>query len=148
MSYYPPVGFHFRVDFFLPSLTANDIMFREVNGLSVTVETETYVEGGQNHFIHTLPVRTKYANLELKRGLLLDSGIAKWVMDSLEHFEFQPANLLITLLNENHQPRATWNVVNAIPIEWSIDSLNAEDNKIVVESMSLVYQSFKLKKES
>lgn len=145
-TYYPPVGFHFRVDFQLPGLTANDIQFQEVSGLTVGIEMENYAEGGENRFVHKLPVRTSYQDLILKRGLLLDSGISQWVINAIEKFEFQPANLLVALLNEEHQPLAVWEVINALPAEWSVDSFNAQDNKIVVESLKLTYQYFKLKK--
>lgn len=140
MADYAPVGFHFKVDFLLPGLTANDVAFQEVNGLSVEVETEDYAEGGENRFVHTLPVKTKYANLELKRGLLLNSGISRWIKNSLEQFIFFPTNLVITLLNENHKPLAAWSVIHAIPLSWSVDSFNAMESKIVVESITLSYQ--------
>ena len=55
--YYPPVGFHFRVEFDLPGASDNDMRFREVGGLSVELEEETYNEGGENRFVQKLPVR-------------------------------------------------------------------------------------------
>lgn len=145
-TYYPPLGFHFRVDFQLPDITSTDIQFQEVDGLNVSVEMENYVEGGENRFVHKLPVRTAYSELTLKRGLLLDSGITKWIKDAIEKFEFQPANLLVTLLNEEHQPLAVWEIVNALPIGWVIDSFNASESKVVVENLKFSYQYFKVKK--
>lgn len=145
-TYYPPVGFHFRVDFQLPGLTANDVQFQEVDGLSVSVEMEDYAEGGENRFVHKLPVRTAYSDLILKRGLLLDSGVTKWARDAIEKFEFQPANLLVNLLDEEHKPLAVWEVINALPMEWTVDSFNAQDSKVVVETLKLTYQYFKMKK--
>ena len=141
---YPPVGFHFSVNFEIPS-TTQDIRFREVSGLNVTVETESYAEGGENRFVHNLPMRTKYGDLELKRGLLLDSGITKWVRDAIEKYLFQPTNITISLLNEEHVPLASWYVINAYPIEWNIDAFNAEESKVVIESLKLKYQRFEIK---
>ena len=45
---YPVSGFHFVVYFngLLPNPI--DISFQSVSGLSVTVETESYAEGGEN----------------------------------------------------------------------------------------------------
>lgn len=140
--FYPPVGFHFLVNFQLPGLTPNDFSFREVSGLSVNVDTEDFVEGGENRFVHSLPVRTKYADLDLKRGMFTGSMIVQWVKAAVERFEFQPINLTISLLNAQHAPLAVWNVVNAYPIEWSVDSFNAEESKIVVETLKLKYQYF------
>lgn len=139
---YPPVGFHFLVAFDIPGMIPNDFMFREVSGLAVTVDTEDFVEGGENRFVHSLPVRTKYSDLELKRGLFIGSMIVQWVRDAVERFEFVPINLTISLLNENHIPLMAWRIVNAYPVEWSVDSFNAEESKIVVETLKLKYQYF------
>lgn len=148
MAYYPPTGFHFKVEFLSNKFTENDIMFQEVDGLSVTVETEDYKEGGENRFTHALPVRTKYTDLSLKRGLLLDSGITEWVKAALEKFDFEPMDLIVTLLNEEHTPMASWNIVSAIPLEWTIAPFNAEEGKVVIETLKLKYQYFNMRNES
>lgn len=143
---YPPVGFHFLVTFELDGTAGGrDTQWREVNGLNVTVETENFAEGGENRFVHTLPVRTKYADLELKRGLLLDSKVTSWVRDAIENFEYNPTNITISLLNEDHLPLRSWYVVNAFPFEWIIGSLNAEESKLVIENIKLKFQYFSIK---
>ena len=50
--YYPPVGFHFRVEFDLPGAGDSDMRFREVSGLSAELEEETYNEGGEQYEVH------------------------------------------------------------------------------------------------
>lgn len=148
MEYNLPVGFHFRVEFLSNGFNGNDIKFQQVNGLSVTLETEDYVEGGENRFVHKLPVRTSYGQLELKRGMLLDSKITEWVKLALEKFEIVPLDLIVTLLNENHTPLASWNIKSAYPVEWTIDAFNAEESKLVIETLKLNYQYFNMKNES
>ncbi|MHA7109560.1 phage tail protein [Sunxiuqinia elliptica] len=143
---YPPVGFHFLVAFELFPQLPNDFRFQEVTGLTVDVETESLKEGGENRFVHQLPTRTKYHNLELKRGLFTGSGILLWCRNAIENFNFQPTNLTITLLNEEHIPVAAWYVVNAYPVTWSVSDLNAMENKLVVESIKLQYNYFKILK--
>lgn len=145
-TYYPPVGFHFRVDFQLPGITAKDIEFQEVSGLNVSVEMESYAEGGENRFVHKLPVRTNYSDLTLKRGLLHESGITEWVKSAVDKFAFVRADLIVTLLNEQHQPLMIWNVIQALPISWEIDAFNAQESKVLVESLNLSYQYFRVKK--
>jgi hypothetical protein len=49
-TYYPPVGFHFRVEFNLPDGQSDEIQFREVSDLSIELEEETITEGGDNRF--------------------------------------------------------------------------------------------------
>jgi phage tail-like protein len=147
MAYYPPVSFHFNVEFTKisgVSIKKHDHQFQSVSGLSVDMETEEIAEGGENRFKHKIPTRTKYPNLVLKRGMLIDSGIIDWVRKALENFEFSPANLNISLLNEKHEPLQTWNIVHAFPVKWSIGDFNAEQNNLVIETFELRYNYFKI----
>ena len=143
MFEYPPVSFHFLVSFVDFKFGA-DVRFQSVSGLEVSMETETYREGGENRFEHVLPVRAKYSNLTLKRGLFVSSQLIDWCMDTFNNVEIKPVTLIISLLNEEHLPLMTWNVVNAFPIKWSVSELNAEQSQIAIESLELKYQYFKL----
>jgi phage tail-like protein len=141
-NYYPPVGFHFLVEFQGLGTEQKDHQFQSVSGLSVDIETEEIAEGGENRFKHKLPVKTKYPNLVLKRGVLIDSKVIDWCKDAIENFEFKPVNLTVKLLNEQHQPLVSWNVVHAYPIKWSVEDFNAQESKLVVESFELTYNYF------
>ena len=144
MVYYPPVGFHFRVEFDLDGIGDNDFRFREVSGLSMEMEEETYTEGGENRFTHKFPVRARYQDLVLKRGLLTDSIVLDWCKNAIQNFEIDPATVWVTLLNEEHEPLQTYTFVNAWPKKLDISNLNAENSEIVVETMELAYQYFKM----
>lgn len=141
--YYPPVGFHFRVEV-LGMSAANDARFSEVGGLSVEVATEEVAEGGENRFLQKYPVRAKYPELVLKRGLLVSSEIADWIRACTADFAITPRNVDVTLLNDEHKPLLTWHLVNAYPTKWSASDLNATNNAVVVETLQLFYQYFTL----
>ncbi|CAL1517147.1 phage tail protein [Chitinophaga sp. MM2321] len=140
---YPQTGFHFTVAFELFPQMPNDFRFQEVSGLTVNIEAEPYKEGGENRFIHQLPVRTNYNELVLKRGKFMGSGILQWCKNAIENFEFKPTNILISLLNEQHLPLYNWYVINAIPKRLEIGAFNAERSEVVIETMALNYQYFK-----
>jgi phage tail-like protein len=142
--YYPPVGFHFRVEFDLPGAGDSDMRFREVSGLSAELEEETYNEGGENRFVQKLPVRARYPDLVLKRGLLTSSVVRQWCQDAIQNLDIQPVTVWVTLLNDAHEPLQTYTVVNAWPKKWSVSDFNAESGEVVVESLELAYQRFKL----
>ena len=93
-TYYPPVGFHFRVDFSgFPGESA-DIRFQSISGINASVpNSETYQEGGENRFTHRLPQRASYENLVLKRGMLVGSRLIQWFKDALMDFKFKRATL-------------------------------------------------------
>lgn len=141
-TYYPPVSFHFSVEFTGLSTGQKDHQFQSVSGLTVDIETEEITEGGENRFKHKIPVRTKYPNLVLKRGLLVDSKVVSWCKKAVEDFEFEPIDLIVKLLNEKHEPLLSWNIVHAYPIKWSIADFNAEESKVVIETIELVYNYY------
>jgi phage tail-like protein len=140
----PIVGFHFSVIFELVPQFSIDTKFQSVTGLKVTMETESYTEGGQNRFKHSFPLRSGYQDLVLKRGLTSDmSGLSMWCTQALEDFVFYPANLVVSLLNENGNPVKVWYVSHAIPLSYEFSDFNAEENKIVIETITLRYNFFK-----
>jgi phage tail-like protein len=147
-TYYPPVSFHFKVEFGfkeeLHGVSSNnaDIMFQSVSGLSSEMQTEMIKEGGENRFEHELPVRTKFPNLVLKRGLIFDSSLIKWCLNTFQNLEIRPVDLEVKLLNENHEPLITWAVKQAWPKKWAVEDLSAMDSKILIESLELRYQNF------
>ena len=142
MSYYPPVGFHFLVEFGLDGIKENDSRFREVSGFSLELEEESIVEGGENRFVQKLPVRAKYPDLALKRGMLVDSTVRKWCQDAIQNFDIQPTTIWVKLLNDQHEPLKTFTFFNAWPKKWSISDFNAESSDLVVESLELAYQYY------
>ncbi len=140
-NYYPPLGFHFKVEF---ANLSGEYQFQSVTGLNVELETEQIAEGGENRFKHKLPLSTRYPNLVLKRGIRVDSALTKWCRDALENFDIKPTNITISLLNEEHEPLMTWNVVHAYPIKWSVSEFNAEKSQLAIESIELAYNYFNI----
>lgn len=140
-NYYPPLGFHFKVEF---ANLGGEYQFQSVSGLNVELETEQIAEGGENRFKHKLPVSTRYPNLVLKRGIRVDSALTKWCRDALENFDIKPTNITISLLNEKHEPLMTWNVVHAYPLKWSVSEFNAEKSQLAIESIELAYNYFNI----
>ena len=140
-DYYPPWGFYYKVEFHI-SKNKNDVRFQTVSGLTVEYDMEEYKEGGENRFTHKLPVRTKYADMVLKRGMLTDSTIIEWFLDAFRNREFVPANVNVILMNEKSEPLRTWKVAHAIPKKWTVSDLNANENALVIETMELSYRYF------
>jgi phage tail-like protein len=145
-DYYPPWGFYYRVEFDITSKdigkNKNDARFQSVSGLSVEYDYETFKEGGENRFEHKLPVRTKYADMVLKRGMLTGSEVIKWFLMAFRDREFKPADVNVILMSEKGEPLRTWKISHAIPKKWLVSDLNANDNAIVVETMELSYRYF------
>lgn len=143
MSRYPPVGFSFWVSFEI-SNNPVDIAFQDVSGISMELQTEDIVEGGENRFTQKLPMRANYTPLVLKRGLVVDSKLTDWARDAIENLTIKPTTIIVALLNDKKEPLVAYCFLNAYPLKWNISNFNAESSTIVIESLELYYQYFKL----
>jgi len=153
IGYYPPLAFHFAVHFNFGQGEddKNEQHFQSVSGLSVDLETEEIAEGGENRFKHKIPVRTKYPNLVLKRGMLVNSKVIDWCKEGIFNANYAPVDLTVHLLSipeENDQENPvtktlrSWNIVHAYPIKWSVADFNAEESKVLIETIELTYNYF------
>jgi phage tail-like protein len=140
-DYYPPWGFYYKVEFAI-SKNKDDVRFQSVSGLSVEYDMEEYKEGGENRFTHKLPVRTKYADLVMKRGMLTKSDLLDWFLRGFRDRDFQPSDVNVILMNEQSEPLRTWKVAHAIPKRWLISDLNANENSVVIDTLELSYRYF------
>lgn len=141
---YPPVSFHFRVEFTGKSDLKDDIRFQSVTGLNVEMETESIKEGGENRFQHVVPVRSKYSDLILKRGVVKNSKLITWVRNAIENLEVEPITMQVKLLNEEHEELITWTIYHAWPKKWSVSDLDAEKSAVLIETLELNYNYFVL----
>jgi phage tail-like protein len=138
-----PVVFHFRVSFGAASSDDEDSRFQEVAGLTAEVQVEEYREGGLNVHAHRLPTGARFGNLVLKRGYLGGTAAARWVRRAVEEFVFEPKDVDVALLDENHEPLAQWSFAGAWPVKWTLSDLKAQENAVAIESLELAYRSFR-----
>ncbi len=142
---YPPVAFHFKLQI-LGSKDPMDYGFQEISGIKATIDTEAIAEGGENRFQHQLPLKTSYSPLVLKRGMALhQSTLATWCDNTMEFSIDKPIktyDLLVSLLNEKRAPVFSWKFMNAYPTNWEVSTLNAEDNNILFETITLNYNYY------
>lgn len=135
------LGFRFGVFFMLPGGLPNpiDIRFQKVSGLSTEVKTTPLQEGGQNHYVHTLPDRIQNGNLKLERGLVLASPLNAQVDESLAQLQFQPTDVMVMLFSQDAIPVSAWMFMAAYPVQWSISDLDATQSNVVIDSLELAY---------
>jgi len=144
------VGFHFMVTFHeLPGAQNVDVRFQSVSGLDVDMDMESWKEGGENHFEHRLPTRTKFsAGVTLKRGLLAPgkSGLTDWCKDAFVHLKLKPLNLVsVELLDEKHEVLLKWDLEWVWPRSWKVAELNAERSEVLIETLELSYNRLSFK---
>jgi len=137
-----PVAFYFQVE-----VGGEEYAFKEVSGLDTEMDVETIREGGANDFEYKVPKQIKHSNLVLKRAQIpLDSALIYWVKNILEGDLFlpiQPKDIQINLLNSESVPMYSWTCSRAYPVKWSVDSLDAEKNSVLIESLEFAYTTLK-----
>ena len=126
---YLPLNMHFVVEFQLKDLV-DDVHFQSVQGLAMRLDK---TDGEP---------RVKYGNLILKRAYEPDSKIVSWCMEVIKNRRKLPIDLTVKLLNADHKMLSGWNIEKAMPIAWGVAELNAQETKILIETIELELQSF------
>jgi phage tail-like protein len=150
-------------------LAAVPFGFTSVSGMAVSTDSIPYREGGYNTTVHQIPGQTSFAPLTLQRGVVLGSSQNWGWMNQLfqtvqgtvtrtaaENFR---VDIDIDVLSHPLASTATANnsaytgdytdhvsmrfkVYNAWITSLAYSDLNAGDNAILVEQMSLVHEGF------
>jgi phage tail-like protein len=137
-----PASFRFVVRF-TDQNAGSDTSFLEVSGIGSEMDTTAYAEGGENRFVHALPVGVKHTPLVLKRGIAdLDSPLVKWCRATLEGGFGQiieTRDLTVTLLDAKGDPLRGWSFFNAFPKSWQYDPFQGDKGSVAVEKITLSY---------
>jgi len=153
---------------FTPSSTGNGfaenfkatVGFTQISGLTVTTESIPYREGGYNTNVHQIPGQTSFSPLTFTRGMVFGTdqnwnwmkrlfqisggtdatdGQFRCTIDVkvLKH----PGHT-VTAVNDNIAMR--FRVYNAWITSVAYSDLNAGDNALMVEQMSVVHEGFEM----
>jgi phage tail-like protein len=121
--------------------------FREVSGLDIEIETETYQEGGLNSLTHHFYKQTKYSPLVLKRGMSDAIGASflwNWFSDWQTGKRMEKKNGQIILYNEANKVACRWTFYQALPIGWAGPEFNAERSEVAIETLKIQHEGIKL----
>ena len=116
-------------------------LFMSCEGLGCEVVVEPREEGGNNLFVHQLPVRLKYTNIKLTRPLDEDSGlVARWFASM--GGVLQRVSACITALSTDQKAIAHWHLFDAFPVRWQGPSFNVDSAKVATETLELAHHGF------
>lgn len=140
----PPFAGHF-------TLTVDGVeigTFSEVAGLSVTMQTDTVVEGGQNQYVHRLPRGMTWQNIVLKRGVTRTDSLFMWLQEcsgdgfSQAGNRLRPKPATIAVLDQTGKAVRTWTVEGAFPVKWSGPRLAATSTDLAMEELEVCHRGF------
>jgi phage tail-like protein len=128
--------------------------FKEVHGLELRVEIQTYEEGGENGFVHQLPSRMSWPNIVLKRGVVQTDALFDWVRKSSGADFATAGNKLtrctgaIVLMSSSNQRLRSYELQGAFPVRWTGPRLNVDALEPLVEELEVAHHGFVSKTNS
>jgi phage tail-like protein len=141
---YPLPKFHFLVDW-----GGTRVGFTEVSGLDFETEVIEYREGSSPTYNKKKqPGLTKYSNITLKRGTFLgDFEFFQWWRNTMMFLE-QGAqfrrDVVIKLLDDQHNPIIVWVLKKAWPCKLTYAPLKADANEVMIETLELVHEGLSI----
>lgn len=137
---YPLPKFHFLVEW-----GAQSISFSEVSGLDAETEVIEYRHGASPEFSkRKMPGMQKFSNVTLKRGVFKsDNDYYAW-FNTVNMNKIERRDVIVSLLNEAHEPVMVWKIKNAWPTKIQSTDLKADANEVAIESMELVHEGLSI----
>jgi phage tail-like protein len=138
---YPLPKFHFQVKW-EPGVRVG---FTEVTGLDIQIEAIEYREGSSPEYSKIkMPGLHKFSNLTLKRGTIAgDSDFFKWI-NTTQLNTVERRDIIISLLNEAHEPVMSWKAIQAFVIKFAASDLKADGNEVAIETIEVAHEGLTL----
>jgi phage tail-like protein len=136
MANYPLPKFHFQVEW-----GGAKLGFTEVTGLDITTDVIEYRDGASPEYHKIkMPGLQKFSNITLKRGKFAgDNDFYTW-FNTVQLNTIDRRDVIISLLNEEHQPVFVWKVKNAWPTKITPTDLKADGNEVAIETLELAHE--------
>ncbi len=143
---YPLPKFHFELEW-----GGTRLGFTEVTGLDFETEVIEYREGNLPAYNKTKqPGLTKYTDVTLKRGIILDDleYFNQWVKTAMfqEIKEKYRRTVTIKLLNEEHKAIIVWTLSRAWPSKIQSTDLKADGNEVAIETLTFAHEGLVMAK--
>lgn len=140
---YPLPVFHFTVTW-----GGDRVGFTEVTGLTQENQLIEYRDGSFPEYSSIkMPGLRKFANVVLKRGVMkADNQFVAW-LNTVKLNTVERRDLVISLLNEEHQPVMVWKVHNAFPVKVEGPQLKASGNEVAIETIELAHEGLEVQNE-
>jgi len=140
---YPLPVFHFTVQW-----GGTRIGFSEVSGLTQENQAIEYRDGSFPEYSSIkMPGLRKFTNVTLKRGIVkADNDFFKW-LSTVKLNQVERRDVVVSLLNENHEPVMTWKIQNAFPVKVEGPGLKASGNEVAIESIEIAHEGLELQND-
>lgn len=138
----PLTSYHFYLE--VDGITS--AIFRECSGMSSesqVIEYKDAMKGGVTR-IRKVPGVIKWGDITMKNGVTDDLALWKWRKDIEDgNVEKARKNGSITLFDQANIEKARWNFEQAWPSKISGPDVNANQNEVAVEALTICIEGLK-----
>ena len=132
---YPHGRFRYKVE--IDGLDAGG--FSEVTGFDASIDVIEYREGDDTTTPRKLAGLKKYGNITMRQGLVDSTVMYDWIMEGV-NAALDRKTITVTLLDEEGNPAAAWQVINAWPMRYTAPDFNASASEGAIESMEIAHE--------
>ncbi|MBQ9632573.1 MAG: phage tail protein [Lachnospiraceae bacterium] len=132
---YPHGRFRYKVE--IDGLDAGG--FSEVTGFDASIDVIEYREGDDTTTPRKLAGLKKYGNITMRQGLVDSTVMYDWIMEGV-NAALDRKTITVTLLDEEGNPAAAWQVINAWPMRYTAPDFNASASEVAIESMEIAHE--------
>jgi phage tail-like protein len=115
--------------------------FTECSGLGGRVEAIRYREAGNTAVVHRVPGRVEYADVTLRYGLTSTRELFDWFMTAVNGNPTRKNVSILILDSVGTTEVLRWDLINAWPSAWRGAPLDALNQEIAIESVTLVFET-------
>ena len=129
--------------YFSVTLGDNDaVSFQEVDGLESETQPIEYRHGNSPVFYPIkMPGLGRVGNVTMRKGIFVnDSNFWDWY-NEIKMNTIARRTIVISLLDEEGNPKTTWTLNNAWPTKITGTDLKSEGNEVAVESVEIAYET-------
>jgi phage tail-like protein len=112
--------------------------FTEVSAITVETELERGRAGGMNQSEYVLVGPTKYSDVTFKQGMAVSQQLFLWHESVIRGYGIR-TNIHIMVQDSEGIPRATWTLLEALPIKWVGPTLKANTSEIAIAEITFAH---------
>lgn len=119
--------------------------FTEFQLPTLTVEVDTWKEGGNNGYSHKIPKRVDLGTIRLKHGITTELGLLGWYVDIMEgKFAEAKKQVTVELIAPMGYAAIIWNFRDAFPIKWTGPLMKSDATGIMIDELEIAYHGLEM----
>lgn len=117
--------------------------FTECTLPNLQVETKDVIEGGQNEYVHKLPLRVKAGSVKLRHGITRDAELLAWYLQVLNgDIASAMRTVEVVMYSATLEQIGNFTFLRSYPIKWTGPTLKTGEQAIAIEELELAHHGF------